>query len=676
MHDWSGETDFLSRKFFARWQSLWQMMPMRHAAPHRPSSSGSQPTPARAEPPDRGGAALDAALAQARALLARDPRLALKQADEILRVIAGQPDAMVMRGLALAGLGRTQAATVQLRHTTERHPDLAIAWRALAEQLLLAGDTIGADQAFAAQLRASVSDPELRAAAEALCDNNLPVAERLLKQRLKQDSGDLAALRMLAELAARIGRWKEAEALLRHAIALSPGFTPARANLATVLYRANRPSEALSVLDRLMAEEPGNAAYRNLAAAALARVGNLDEAIGHFEAVLGDHPGFAKVWLSYGHSLKTIGRQTDSIAAYRRCLALEPGFGEAWWSLANLKTVRFDADDIAAMETALQDETLGRDHRLHLHFALGKAQEDAACPAIAFPHYQRANRLRRESLDYRADAITRRVDRIVEMFSSDWVKAHAGWGDEAHDPIFILGMPRAGSTLIEQILASHPAVEGTQELPDIQMLANEVAGEDRYPDALRPLDRAAIRVLGEAYLSRTRIHRKTDRPLFIDKMPNNWIHVGLIRLILPNARIIDARRHPLACCFSNFKQHFARGQAFSYDLADMARYYADYVRLMRHFDEVMPGAIHRLHYEAMVDRTEMEVRRLLDYLGLPFDQACLAFHETERAVRTASSEQVRRPIFRDGLDRWQDYAEWLAPAREILAAEIATYPHR
>jgi tetratricopeptide (TPR) repeat protein len=622
---------------------------------------------------------LQTALDHCRALLERDPTLAEEQAGEILRAIPDQPQALTLRGRALAARGQTREAIAALRHAARRDPESPDMWRTLGDQLTIAGDHGAADQAYAHQIRTSVHDPRLRHAAVALCDNNLPVAERTLKDHLKQHPTDVAAIRMLAELAGRIGRNADAEALLTRAMELAPGFTTARFNLATLLYRIGRIPEALDHLDRLMADDPDNSAARNLAAAALGRIGDVHEAIRHYEHVLARDPAAPKVWMSFGHALKTAGRQADSVDAYRRCIALEPGSGEAWWSLANLKTVRFAADDIGAMEGALAaDDKLSVDDRLHLHFALGKALEDAGADEQAFAHYARGNALRLEATPYDADDTSARVDRTIALFTPEFVAAHTGQGCDAADPIFILGMPRAGSTLTEQILASHPQVEGTQELPDIQMMASRLAGrdEDSYPGVLATLSPDRLRELGESFLESTRIHRREGRPFFIDKMPNNWLHAGLIHLILPNARIIDARRHPLGCCFSNYKQHFARGQAFSYSLSDMGRYYADYVRLMDHFDRVMPGRIHRLHYEAMVDDTEVQVRALLDHLGLPFDPACLRHHENQRAVRTASSEQVRQPIYRDGVDHWQRFDRWLDPLRAALGPVTADYPHK
>ena len=522
----------------------------------------------------------------------------------------------------------------------------------------------------------AVRDPALMGAAQALLANDLPAAERILRPHLHADPFDVAAIRMLAEVAGRIGRYGDAEKLLRRALELAPDFTAARANLATALYRQNRPAEALDALAALLDQEPDNASGQNLKAAALSRVGAYEEAIALYAEVLARHPDQPKVWMSYGHVLKTVGRTDDGIAAYRRALVLTPTLGEVWWSLANLKTVKLGADDVAAMTAALATAELSEHDRLHLHFALGKALEDAGDAEASFGHYAEGNRIRHAQVAYDPDETSRHVARAQALFTADFFAARAGQGSPAPDPIFVLGMPRAGSTLVEQILASHPLVEGTMELPDVPLLARRVAGreEAEWAERIARLPAEELRALGEEYLERTRVQRREGRPFFIDKMPNNWVHAGLIHLILPNARIVDARRHPLDCCFSNFKQHYARGQGFSYSLGDMGRYYADYVRLMAHVDRVLPGRVHRVVHERLLDDPEGEVRALLAYLGLDFDPACLAFHENRRAVRTASSEQVRRPLNREGQGQWRPYERWLDPLKQALGPVLDAYP--
>ena len=569
-------------------------------------------------------------------------------------------------------------AAAQAREILAVAPGNADAFRLLGRALRRAGDDEQAERAELEAISVSVHDPELIRAAEALLDNQLAVAEHILRPRLKDRPTDVAAIRMMAELAARLGRFGDAENLLRRALELAPAFAAARANLATILYKQNRPVEAVAELDRL--QDAGNAAHQNLRAAALGRIGSYEEAIATYEGVLARLPDQPRIWMSYGHVLKTVGRQADSIAAYRRAIALAPALGEVWWSLANLKTVRFDEADVAAMESALASDGLADEDRFHLHFALGKAREDRGEAETAFGHYAEGNRLRRAAIAYDPDEIGDHVRRSVAFFTPEFLAARAGQGCDAPDPVFILGMPRAGSTLIEQILASHSRIEGTMELPDLSVLARRLGGRklrsdpSLYPECLAGLGPAELRALGEEYLERTRIQRRTARPLFIDKMPNNWMHVGLIRLILPNAKIVDARRHPLACGFSNFKQNFARGQGFSYSLDEIGRYYRDYVTLMRHFDRVSPGRIHRVIHEALVENPEAEVRRLLDHIGVEFEPACLRFWETDRAVRTASSEQVRRPLSRESLDQWRAYERWLGPLKQALGPALDAYP--
>jgi tetratricopeptide (TPR) repeat protein len=592
------------------------------------------------------------ALEQAQRLLGRDPALAIEQALEILKVVPGQANARQL---------------------------LAVAYRALGDRLTASGDTVGADGAYARAIKASINDPRLMEAASALADNKIATAEHLLRAHLKQAPTDVAAIRMLAEVGARLGRYGDAEKLLARALELAPGFEAARHNYAIVLYRQQKGEQALREIELLLKADGANFGYRNLKAAVLARLGEYEAAIPLYIKLLKEVPAEPRLWLSYGHALRSTGRQDECIAAYRRCIAAAAGFGEAYWSLANLKTYRFGTAEIEAMRSALHRPDLRDEDRYHLEFSLGKALEDVGDFATSFGHYDRGNALRRKSAGYNAESTTEHMRRSKALFTRAFFEAHAGTGASAPDPIFVVGLPRAGSTLIEQILSSHSQVEGTMELPDISHLARELGGQKRrddaskYPETLADLDRDALLQLGETYLARTRVQRKTGRPFFIDKMPNNFAHIGMIHLILPRAKIIDARRHPMANCFSAFKQHFARGQTFTYDLVELGRYYRDYAELMAHFDEVLPGRVHRVHYERMVADTEGEVRRLLAYCGLPFEASCLRFNETERAVRTASSEQVRRPIFTDAVEQWRNYEQWLEPLREALGPALGDY---
>jgi predicted Zn-dependent protease len=657
---------------------------------------------------------LEQALAHAERLLDKDPALAVEQITEILKIAEGHPAALRLLaaarsiqgdaqgaldilaplartqpnwallhfelGLALGRRGRGQEAIRALRRALALKPDLPQAWRVLGDHLMAAGEQDAADAAYAQHVRHSTRDPQLLEAAIALAEDRTSEAEALLRGHLRIAPTDVAAIRMFAEVAARVGRNEDALQLLARCLELAPGFQAARQNYALMLHRSNQPEQALVEIERLLAAEPDHLGYRNLKAVVLCRIGDYEPAIRIYAGLLETYPGNAKVWVSYGHALKTAGHGERAIEAYRHSLALEPSFGEVWWSLANLKTFRFSAADLAAMRQQLARTDLGEDDRLHLEFAVGKALEDAGEFEPSFRHYVQGNAIRRGQLHYSADDTHARVQHIRRHYTRDFFAARAGAGSPARDPIFIVGLPRAGSTLIEQILSSHSQVEGTMELPEVisitRLLRKQGEADSALPyhGALAMLDDVALRALGERYLAHTRIQRKTPAPLFIDKMPNNFMHIGLIQLMLPHAKIIDARRHPLACCFSAFKQHFARGQNFSYELGDVGRYYRDYTALMAHFDAVLPGRIHRVFYERMVEDTEDEIRRLLDYCGLPFEESCLRFFQNPRPVRTASSEQVRQPIYREGVDHWQHYATWLGPLELALGPVLQSYP--
>ena len=666
------------------------------------------------EPAQRTGS-FDTALAHAKRLLEKNPDLAAQQAREILNISPAHPIARLILGaaqrrggdapaaleilepLALEqpqaapvhlelGIARSESgfrheAIAALRHAVQLQPGSADGWRLLADQLEANGDAAGADACRIRHVKAAAHDPRLREAANALLANDLPRADQALRAHLAFYPTDVAAMRMLAEVAGRLRLYAESQELLEQCLRLAPSFEAARQNYAAVLNRQAKPAEALPQAERLLAADPENPGYLNLKAAILANLGDYPGCIEVYEGVLARYPRQPKVFLSLGNALKTEGRQEESIAAYRRAINLDPELGEAYWSMANLKTFRFTASDVAAMREALASATLPDEERVNFDFALGKACEDAADYADAFGHYERANALHRRHYPYPSQENSRYVARCKREFTRDYFAARQGAGASAPDPIFIVGLPRAGSTLIEQILASHSAIEGTVELPDIPQIARDLIGRDakthdgEFFEALAELNPVKLRILGEQYLESTRVHRKHGLPFFVDKMPNNCLYVGLIHLILPRAKIIDARRHPLGCCFSAFKQHFARGQGFTYSLTDLGRYYRDYVELMSHFDTVLPGRVHRVFYEAMVEDTEAETRRLLEYCGLPFEERCLRFFENERPVRTASSEQVRRPIFKDGVDYWRNYEPWLDPVKRELGSVLEHYPH-
>lgn len=654
------------------------------------------------------------ALAHAARLLEGRPDLAAEQAAEILKSAPNHPLATLLLGvarrvrgdakaalqvleplaalhaqwalahyelaLAYGEIDRSADALSALRQALALKPEMADAWRALGDQLTIMGDAAGADAAYAQNIKASTQDPRLLNAAAALCENRIPEAEAQLRAHLKKYPTDVAALRMLGEVAARLQRYQDAEALLARCLDLAPSFTAARHHHAIVLHRQNKPAAALREVTELLEKDPRNPAYNNLKAAILARIGELQDAIEIYAGILAEHPAQPKIWLSYGHALKTSGRENDSVAAYNKSIELLPSLGEAYWSLANLKTAQFTNEDVEAMRLQLPRPDLTVDDRLHLHFAMGKALEDKGEYAASFEHYAQGNQLRRAQLPYQPDELSTHVRRVKSLYTAQFFADRKDYGAAAQDPIFIVGLPRSGSTLLEQILSSHSQVEGTMELPDITGIARSLFDRGKksqapgYSAVLATLDADQCRELGERYIAQTRIQRKTEAPFFIDKMPNNFAHIDLIQLALPRAKIIDARRHPLGCCFSGFKQHFARGQGFSYSLEDIGRYYRDYVELMAFFDAVLPGRIHRIIYESMIEDTESEVRRLLDYCGLPFEAGCLRFYENERAVRTASSQQVRKPIFREGVDHWRHYEPWLDPLKKSLGPVLEAYP--
>ena len=644
-------------------------------------------------------AALNAEVARVSAILAADPDAARAGAEAILRVSPRDPRALLIVGSAhrrlgdaraalkvleplakaypraahtayelgasLAAAGQPDAAVAALRHAVSLKADLAEAWRTLGDLLFARGDQAGADAAFARHDRATIRDPALQSAADAVFAGRLVEAEDRLRAHLLARPRDAEALRLMADVLSRQGRFADAETLLVSALDIEPTHPGALFALADALFRQQKAQAAIGHLESLLAREPDDLAYLNLMAAALGLIGETTRSAEAYEALAERAPAQPKIWLNLGHALRAVGRRDDTIAAYRRCIALDPGVGEPYWSLANLKTAAFTPDEEAAMTELLARDDQAVEDRLHLEYALGKALEDRGVHGDAFEHYARGAALRASAYD--PDGLTRLVARSNMLFTREALKSRTAGGSDSPAPIFIVGLPRSGSTLIEQILASHSRVEGTMELPEIRFIAEELTP---YPDASLALSPDRRRTLGEIYIERTRVYRKTDRPRFIDKMPNNFQHLGLIHLILPNAKIIDARRHPMGSCFSAFKQHFAQGQDFSYDLTALGRYYRDYVELMAHFDAVLPGRVHRVVYEDMVEDTEGEVRRLLDHCGLEFEPGCLEFHRNARAVRTVSSEQVRRPIFRDGLEQWRNFEPWLGPLKAALGPTL------
>jgi len=657
---------------------------------------------------DRGSQQI--ALENAADLLAHDPRLAEEQAHEILKVYpdtvaakrilatAFRLQKMPQKGLDVlapllaghadspgflqeiaqcqGGVGRGDDAIRALRKAVTIDPEHAPAWQSLGHQLAVAGDEEGSRQAFQRHFELSTPHPELVEAARLSRDGKLGKAERIVRDLLKKHPADVSAIKMLADIGVKMGRLKDASHLLERCLELAPNFHAARHSYALVLMRRQEPEAAIHEAETLLAEDPNNPNFLTLKASILTRIGDQSAALEIYEKVLQNYPNQARAQMSYGHTLKTVGRLDEAIEAYKKCIRLSPEVGEAYWSLANLKTFRFSDDDIDNMRRQVTTEGGDADDQSHLAFALGKALEDHSGYDESFKFYRRGNAIRRIEHRHSPKVNVLESLRQVRALPRAFFEQRKGWGCQAPDPIFVVGLPRAGSTLLEQILASHSQVEGTSELQDIIAISRELGNKNRenpagtYPEVLAELTRNQVRELGESYLETTCIQRSTDAPFFIDKMPNNFRHIGLIHLILPNSKIIDARRHPMGGCFSGFKQLFAHGQTFTYDLVDIGKYYRDYIKVMDHWDEAMPGRVHRVQYEEMVADTESQIRSLLDYCKLDFEEQCLRYYETDRAIRTPSAEQVRKPIYKEGLEQWRNFEAHLDPLKEALGPEI------
>jgi tetratricopeptide (TPR) repeat protein len=589
---------------------------------------------------------------------------------------AAQPDSAVIAlelGRALRLTGQLAGAREALERAIMLSPDLSDAWRELALVRDAQGDFVGCDAAYARFAELAPENTRLAEPITALASQRYEAAEQLLKRILATAPEDVAALRMLAKASSARENYREAERLLIHSLQLAPGYTRARQDLVEIFLLQMRGEPMLAPIERLLATDPANESYRTLLAAAHNLLGHTERAIEILEALTQEFPHSEVVWLNFGHTLRAAGRSRDAAAAYRKCIELAPPFASAWVALANLKTSRFTPEDVAAMRQQLADPQLLDDERSQFEFCLGKALEDAGEFADSFAHYARGNALRRAIVYYEAADTARFVERTCKLYTREFFAARKDWGCLAEDPIFIVGLPRAGSTLLEQILASHSQIEGTRELAEVTRQAIELGdlsaqadAMPRYPGSVAQLSRSQLTAFGEHYLSQTRAQRLLGRPRFVDKMGDNFLHLGLIHLMLPRARIIDARRSPVACCFANFKQHFHRGAWFSYSLEDLGRYYRDYVALMAHFDTVLPGRVCRVNYENVVRDLEGEVRRLLAHCGLPFEEQCLDFHQTRRAVQTVSSEQVRQPIYSDAVEHWRRFEPWLGPLKESL----------
>ena len=520
---------------------------------------------------------------------------------------------------------------------------------------------------------------ELLAVTNHIHEGRIFRAEEIVRAFLQRNPTHVEGMRLLADIGSRLGVHEDADFLLESAIELEPDNIQLRLDYIQVLRKRQKFSAALEQAKALMARDPGNPVFQSHYAIESMQAGDYETALETFEQVLKALPDDPATLVSRGHALKTYGRTVDAIASYQSATKVSPGQGDAWYGLANLKTYRFSDDELARMDAQMASPELDHMSRIHIAFALGKAREDRKDYDAAFAAYAQGNALKHQTIRYTTEQMQAEFTSQESICTAALFEKQAGKGNPAPDPIFILGLPRAGSTLIEQILASHPDVDGTLELPNILSLAHRLRGRkqltdrEHYPRILHNLSTDELHALGQDYLDNTRIHR-SGAPFFTDKMPNNFRHIGLIQLILPNAKIIDARRNPMDCCWSGFKQLFAEGQEFTYSLEDIGHYYAAYVRLMDHWDAVLPeGRILRVQHEDVLDDLEGQVRRILAYCGLPFDQRCVDFHQTERAVRTASSEQVRQPINKRGLEQWRHYEAHLEPLKAALGPALA--PH-
>ncbi|GGO92589.1 tetratricopeptide repeat-containing sulfotransferase family protein [Stakelama pacifica] len=572
--------------------------------------------------------------------------------------------------------GDADAAILHYARACRLNPALDASWRWQAELLAAKGRPAEAAAARAQADRLAALPRELLAVTNMIHEGRVLKGESLCRAFLKANPHHVEAMRLLADIGSRLGVMEDADFLLESAVTFAPDNIQLRLDWIQVLRKRQKFAEALREAEALYARDPENPLFQSQLAIEAMQTGDYTRAFALFDAVLEKLPHDPATLTSKGHALKTRGEHKQAVASYRAATVAKPDHGDAWYSLANLKTYRFEDAEIDRMRALVERPDLAFMDRVHLNFALGKAYEDRGDYAESFRFYADGNDLKRRQSRYDAQKMSRELALQAEFCTPELFAEKAGSGDPAPDPIFILGLPRAGSTLIEQILASHSQIDGTLELPNILSLAHRLrgraraAGEGEYPANLADLPPEALAKMGSDFIENTRIHRQ-GAPFFIDKMPNNFRHIGLIHLILPNAKIIDARRDPMDCCFSGFKQLFAEGQEFTYGLTEIGSYYRDYVDLMDHWDRVLPGKVLRVAHEDVLDDLEGQVRRMLDYLGLPFEQACLDFHKTDRAVRTASSEQVRRPINRSGVGVWRNYEPWLDDLKAALGPELA-----
>ncbi|MGB2390651.1 MAG: tetratricopeptide repeat-containing sulfotransferase family protein [Pseudomonadales bacterium] len=583
-------------------------------------------------------------------------------------------------GYTLMALNQTQHAISAFRTAVTLNDALLGSWRALAELTNQEAYPV-IQQEAAQQIENLEALPKaLLQVRDLINEGRLAGAEQLCRLFLRRNPKHVEGMRLLAYLGVQTEVLDDAEILLENAVAFEPENLLARYDYMGVLYKRQKYEQAFQEAKFLLNQDPNNVRHQTAYANQCVAIGRFEEAIKIYEQVTPIVPDPAQVHLLRGHALKTIDKSELAIAAYKEAYRARSSFGDAFWSLANLKTYRFEASEVEQMLNFVDSESIPSIDQIHLNFALGKHFEDHQDFEQSFQFYKTGNAVKQAAIGFDSALLSKRLKLQHEVCDAKLFRDREKSGVAASDPIFVVGLPRAGSTLLEQILASHPLVDGTQELPNIAAFAFELDGRRRlqddpqYPACLSSISDEALRDMGQKYLDDTRIHRG-NAPFFIDKMPNNFRHIGLIKLILPNAKIIDARRHPLACCFSGFKQLFASGQEFSYGLEDIGHYYQDYIDLMTHWNSVLPDFILTVHHEAVVFDLETQVRRMLDFCGLPFDAACLNFHRTERSVRTPSSEQVRQPIYQSGLNAYQPFEPWLAPLKTAIGDTILSeYP--
>lgn len=582
-------------------------------------------------------------------------------------------------GSVLAMQSRFKEAVPELERAIELQPALPLAHKKLGQILATLGRGEEADEAFQRYIDSDEDRARIVEGIEILNKGELDSAEKIFQEVLQRNPDSINALRYLA-----VAFWRgkkrldDAEALLRKATQLAPDYVGAWLILGALLLERQKQMEAVTVYLKSTELEPKNPETWGGLGNAYSVAMYPDKAINAYERSIALDPDVAGVQMSYAHALKTVGRQDDSLVAYRNAVRLKPDFGEVYWSMANLKIFNFEEYEIDDMVNQLDQDGLDESADIHFRFALGKAFEDNKDYDKAWHHYHTGNQRQRMLVNHDPMEWEARQEAVKNTFSKELLEARRGKGFDAPDAIFIVGLPRSGSTLVEQILASHSQVEGTSELPILGRIASSI-GRYRtdgvhYPEAFIDLRDKDLRAYGKQYMEESRRHRITDKPLFTDKLPNNFPFVGMAHLILPNAKFINARRHPFDSCLGGYKQLFGHGQNFTYDMLDIAHYYQQYDAMMKHWHEVLPGKVLDVHYEETVTDLETQVRRILDHLGLPFEESCLRYYETDRAVKTASSEQVRQPIYTGALGAWRRYEKHLDLWQQQLGYIIDELP--